>query len=82
MPRKKQTAVKEPKKKVSRKASPAASRSKRKKSVTEDEFFGMIRQKAYDLYQKTGSDHGDDWNHWLKAEKDIKKQFSVKKSAR
>mgnify|MGYP001766066007 CR=1 FL=1 len=32
----------------------------------------MIQKKAYELYEKRGRAHGNDWKDWLEAEKIIK----------
>lgn len=52
---------------------------KRKKRVSQAEFDSLVEKLAYDLFQQTGAAHGDDWSHWLNAEKSIKKEYSVKK---
>lgn len=36
-----------------------------------------VREKAYELYVERGAWHGNDWEDWLKAEKEIKKEFSL-----
>lgn len=34
-----------------------------------DELFGKIRQEAFEIFQKNGSVHGHDVDHWLEAER-------------
>jgi len=63
---------------TTRKRSTTSGRSKSKKMtiVNSGEMDHMIREKAYELYMQRGATHGGDFDDWLKAEQEVKKELS------
>lgn len=47
-------------------------RGTEKSDVSCDEFRSQVQKKAYELWQKRGCSHGNDWSDWLAAEKIVK----------
>ena len=45
--------------------------------VSPVEIDQKIRSKAYELYLKRGAYHGNDMEDWFKAEKEVKKEYSL-----
>ena len=45
--------------------------------VSPVEIDEKIRTKAYELYIERGAYHGNDMEDWFKAEKEIKKEYSL-----
>ncbi len=77
MPRKKKSE----KTTRSRKSTKTTSKKKttRKKKVSESDLYAMIENRAYHLFEQRGADHGSDWQDWLQAENEMRKQYSLKK---
>lgn len=46
--------------------------AKKLNKASTEEFQKRVAQKAYDLWQKRGCVHGEDWNDWFTAEKTVK----------
>jgi len=44
-------------------------------SIPQDQMAGMIRKKAYELYEKRGKKQGCDMDNWLEAERVIKQKI-------
>ncbi len=44
----------------------------RKNSLSGDEFFAKVQQKAFELYEKRGFTSGNEWSDWFEAEKLVK----------
>ena len=38
-------------------------------SLSSEDLHKKIQKKAYELYEKRGATHGDDWADWFEAEK-------------
>jgi hypothetical protein len=71
---KKKVAAKKVSKKVATKktaAKKAAPSKQKRASISADERRMMIAVHAYYKWQKAGYPTGDDFNHWLEAEKEI-----------
>lgn len=49
-----------------------------KSKIAQGELFSMVQKRAYELYEKRGRAHGDDWADWNEAERQIKKEYSLK----
>lgn len=77
MPRRKKSEKTTRSKKSTRTTS--KKRSTRKKKVSENDLYSKIEDRAYHLFKQRGVEHGSDWQDWLQAENDIKKQYSLKK---
>ena len=54
----------------------ASTRTKKMTLVNPSEIDNMIREKAYQLYEKRGGSHGADFEDWLRAEQEVKKELS------
>ena len=54
----------------------AKSAAKAKKPCAED-IFKQIQVRAYELYEKKGCQFGNEWQDWLEAEKQVKKELKV-----
>jgi hypothetical protein len=64
------------KKAAAKKAAPKVSASKQKKSVISDEEKRMmVAMQAYYKWEKAGFPGGQDWQHWLEAEKEVEEMF-------
>ncbi|MBN1405858.1 MAG: DUF2934 domain-containing protein [Candidatus Omnitrophica bacterium] len=48
------------------------------KSISINELLSKIQKRAYEIYIKKGYKHGNDLDDWLKAEKEVKKELSIK----
>ena len=48
-------------------------------NVSNDKVFEMIRQRAYDMYCKRGRTNGNDFNDWVEAEKQVKKELGLRR---
>jgi hypothetical protein len=78
---KKVASKKAPAKKVVKKAAPKAatkkvSASKQKKTfISDEEKRMMVAMHAYYKWEKAGFPGGQDWQHWLDAEKEIEAMF-------
>jgi hypothetical protein len=33
----------------------------------------VVRNRAYEIYEQRGGEHGHDWDDWLEAERELKK---------
>ena len=63
-------------KKAAPKTAPKASVSKQKKAVISDEEKRMmVAMQAYYKWEKAGFPGGQDWQHWLEAEKEVEQMF-------
>jgi hypothetical protein len=63
-------------KKAAPKAEPKVRASKQKKSVISDEEKRMmVAMQAYYKWEKAGFPGGQDWQHWLEAEKEVEEMF-------
>jgi hypothetical protein len=63
-------------KKAAPKTVPKASASKQKKSVISDEEKRMmVAMQAYYKWENAGFPGGQDWQHWLEAEKEVEEMF-------
>lgn len=49
---------------------------KTQKNIRTDELNQMIEKKAYELYEKRGSVHGNDVEDWAEAERIVKRNLS------
>ncbi len=72
------------KKSTTHKKTTTTTRAKKNSSSTRkftlkanSDLSGQIRERAYHLYLERGCYHGDDMNDWLKAEKEVKKEYSL-----
>ncbi len=78
---KKVASKKAPAKKVVKKAAPKAatknvSASRQNKSVISDEEKRMmVAMQAYYKWERAGFPGGQDWQHWLEAEKEVEAMF-------
>lgn len=36
-----------------------------------DQFYGLVSDRAYSLFEDSGGFHGDDVSHWLQAEREL-----------
>jgi len=54
----------------------ASTKTKKMTLVNPSEIDNLIREKAYLLYEKRGGSHGADFEDWLRAEQEIKKELS------
>jgi HSP20 family molecular chaperone IbpA len=36
-----------------------------------DQFYGLVSDRAYSLFEQSGGFHGDDVSHWLQAEREL-----------
>jgi HSP20 family molecular chaperone IbpA len=36
-----------------------------------DQFYGLVSERAYSLFEESGGFHGDDVTHWLQAEREL-----------
>jgi hypothetical protein len=83
MPRKQTTRKTAAKKTTARKKATTSARKKTTKSskkmtlVNPPDFDTMVREKAYEKYIERGGWHGADIDDWLKAENEVKKEFSL-----
>lgn len=50
---------------------------KRMTLVNPADIDGKIRAKAYELFLQRGAYHGDDMADWFKAEKEVKREYSL-----
>ncbi len=57
------------KKAASKDKSPAAKKTRKK--LSSDQIQELIAKKAYEIYEKRGGRHGDDWSDWYEAEKAV-----------
>lgn len=46
-------------------------------AITLDDYLNRVRRRAYEIYQGRGGVHGNDLDDWLKAEKEVKKQYGI-----
>jgi hypothetical protein len=79
MPRKQTNSTTTAKKTTTtRKKTTTSARPKSKKMtlVNPTDIDSKIREKAYELYEKRGGWHGGDFEDWLKAEQEVKKELS------
>lgn len=58
--------------KAKRKSARKKSTSFAKKTISPQVTQGLIQKKAYELYEKRGHSHGNDWDDWLEAERLLK----------
>ena len=63
--------------KTTAKATRSKSTGKKVTLKAPSDLSGWIRERAYHLYLERGCCHGDDVNDWLKAEKEVKKKYSL-----
>lgn len=49
-----------------------------KSRPSDAELNQAIAKKAYELFQKRGYSHGNDWQDWLEAERLVKKQYNAR----
>ncbi|MBN2097855.1 MAG: DUF2934 domain-containing protein [Candidatus Omnitrophica bacterium] len=47
-------------------------------NIDSQELFSRTQRKAYELFEKKGYTHGDDWTDWLKAERLVKKELGIR----
>lgn len=47
----------------------------RKRVLNSEEIQEAIRKKAYELFEKRGCSHGNDWQDWLDAERIVTSQM-------
>ncbi len=59
-------------KKVLRSKKQILSKKVSKESLSPEELHEKIQKKAYELYEKRGATHGNDWADWFEAEKIVK----------
>ncbi len=45
------------------------------KDLSQEELHSLIEKKAYELFEKRGYSHGDDFSDWFEAEKLVKKSL-------
>lgn len=48
------------------------------RSTNQNELFSKIQQRAYQIYEKRGFTHGNDMKDWLEAERQVKRELSIK----
>lgn len=48
------------------------SKTSAKKSLSQDALYQTIQKKAYELFEKRGYSHGNDWQDWLEAERIVR----------
>ncbi len=71
-------APKKTMKKTVSKKTPAKRSSKRSislKNMSDEQLYGLISEKAYELYLKRGSSHGNDHSDWYRAESFILSKY-------
>jgi hypothetical protein len=48
------------------------------KSTRCQDLYSRIQHKAYELYEKRGHTHGNDWADWFEAERQVKREVGVR----
>lgn len=51
---------------------------RRTKVSDSSDFASRVQQKAYDIYERRGYSHGNDWADWFEAERQIRKELRIK----
>lgn len=70
-------------KKLAKKTSPekikttSTKKRKTKRKISQEEFYSLIGQKAYEFFEKRGYQHGDDQRDWYEAEKAVKSEYKI-----
>jgi len=81
MPKKETTKKTTTKRKTTRAKTSASTKknngAKKMTLVNPVEIDERIRSKAYELYLKRGAYHGNDMEDWFKAEREVKKEYSL-----
>lgn len=47
-------------------------------TVSNDELFARIQKRAYELFAKRGYKGSHDFDDWLRAERDVRRELSIK----
>lgn len=53
-------------------------RTENRKNTTSPDVFAKIQKRAYDLYAKRGTSHGNDMRDWLEAERQVKRELGLR----
>lgn len=49
-----------------------------KVSVNPPDLLTKVQSKAYELYEKRGCSHGNDWSDWFEAERQVKRGLNIR----
>lgn len=50
----------------------------KRSNISQDELLSRIQKKAYQIYEKRGSTEGNDLADWFEAERQVKKELSLR----
>jgi len=50
----------------------------KKNNLNQSDIFAKIQKRAYDLYAKRGTSHGNDMRDWLEAERQVKRELGLR----
>ena len=48
------------------------------KNAYSDDVLAKIQKRAYELFLKKGGSHGNDWNDWFEAERQIRREMGLR----
>lgn len=40
-------------------------------------FINEMNKRAYEIFQQRGGSHGNDWEDWFRAERELKKKYGI-----
>jgi|GEM_PF-2622363 len=58
--------------------SKSTSRIKNTSSTKDLDLYSLIQKRAYELYEKRGATHGNDWADWFEAERQVKRELGIR----